>query len=222
VVSIYLKGACVTEAGTMGTNRSISLLLLTVSGTAGIAALFLPFIPDISPVDAVLELYRTGYSWLWQLLLLAFPFFLSVLVSAASVRWMISGLLSQPERTIAYMLSSMMALVPLYIIILWIIDPSPSEVRYWLTLVMPLLTLLFGVYAVVKNLRNKGSKEVSAVMAMQIVYLSNALLCLILFFGDWQVGAYFVVVISIVYLLQIILASVKLGVFRRGSTNSIE
>ncbi|MHC4639135.1 MAG: hypothetical protein ACYTBV_16790 [Planctomycetota bacterium] len=209
------------EAGMMGTNRSISLLLLIVAGTAGIAALFLPFTFETSPAAAVLELYPIG-GLFWDSFLLAIPFFLSVLVSAASVRWIISGLLSRPERVIAYVVSTTIAFVPLYIIIFWIIDPSPSEVQHWLALVMPLLTLLFGVYAVVKNLRNKGPKEVSAVMAMQIVYLSNALLCLILFFGDWQIGAYFVVVTSIVYLLQIILASVKLGVFRRGGTNSIE
>jgi hypothetical protein len=83
--------------------------------------------------------------------------------------------------------------------------------------------LLFGGYVVIKNLRNKGPREVSAVMAMQIAYLSSALFCLIGFFRTgWQIGAYFVVVTSIVYLLQIVLATVKLGVFRRGGTNSSE
>ncbi|MHA2273464.1 MAG: hypothetical protein ACXACI_16535 [Candidatus Hodarchaeales archaeon] len=34
------------------TNRSISLLLLTVGGTAGIAALFLPVLTAASPVNS--------------------------------------------------------------------------------------------------------------------------------------------------------------------------
>jgi hypothetical protein len=100
--------------------------------------------------------------------------------------------------------------------------PSPSEVRVWIEIAIPVLTPLLGVYVVINNLRNKGPKEVSAVMAMQIAYLSNALLCLIGFFGEWQIGAYFVLVTSIVYLLQIVLASVKLGILRGGGTNSSE
>jgi hypothetical protein len=199
------------EVGMMGTNRSISLLLLTVSGTAGIAALFLPFTWGVSPASAV---FAMAY---WQL---AIPFFLSVLVSAASVRWMISGLPSRPERAIAYVASSMMAFSTLSLYL--DIDAWPSGMQEWLSMTIPLLTLLLGVYVVIKNLRNKGPKEVSAVMAMQIAYLSNALLCLIGFFGEWQIGAYFVLVTSIVYLLQIVLASVKLGILRGGGTNSSE
>ncbi len=197
------------EAGMIGKNRSIGPLLLTVSGTAGIAALFLPFTWDISPTEAVV---------LRELFLLAIPSFLSVLVSAAYVRWMISGLLSRTERAIAYVASSMMAFSTLYFIISdWLMSkgwPDPFDVRGWLIVVIPVLTLLSGVYFVIKKLRNKGSKEVSAIMAMQIAYLSNALLCLILFFGDWEIGAYFVVVTSIVYQLQIVLALMKPAVLR--------
>lgn len=198
------------EAGMTGTNRSIGPLLLTVLGTAGIAALFLPFAWNASPTKAVVS----GFLVLFAI---AIPFFLSVLVSAAYVRWMISGLLSRPERAISYVASSMMAFSTLYAIISeglgggW---PEPSDVRGWLIVVIPVLTLLSGVYFVIKKLRNKGPKEVSAIMAMQFAYLSNALLCLIAYFGDWQIGAYFVVVASIVYLLQIVLALVKPGVLR--------
>ena len=205
------------ESGMIGTNRSIGPLLLTVSGTAGIAALFLPFTWDISPTEAVV---------LRELFLLAIPSFLSVLVSAAYVRWMISGLLSRPERAIAYVASSMMAFSTLYYIISGMLRGfdwlKPFDVRDWLIVVIPVLTLLSGVYFVIKKLRNKGPKEVSAIMAMQIAYLSNALLCLIGFFGVWEIGAYFVVVTSIVYLLQIVLALVKPGVLRSGDANSNE
>jgi len=200
------------ETGMMGTNRYISLLFLIVAGTAGMAALFLPFTWDVSPAEAVVS----------ELFQLAIPFFFSVLVCAAYVRWMISGLLSRPERAITYVVSSLVALRVLFWIILGLKDEGwPSDVQGWLLVAIPLLMLLFGVYVVVKNLRNKGPKEVSAVMAMQIVYLSNALFCLIVFFGGWQIGAYFVVVTSGVYLIQIVLVSVKLGILRGGGTNSI-
>ena len=209
------------------------LILLTVSGIAGITALFLPFVQDISPVSFVFNFLLLEFSnregWfyisLWPFLPLAMPFFLSVFVSAAFVRWMISGLLSRPERTIACVISSMMALGILYFIIYIILEDVRNSSATWTTsaifhflliLVIPLLLLLFGVYIVIKNLKNKELKEVGAVMAMQITYLSNAILCLISFFGEWQIGAYFVVVTSGVYLTLIVMALVKLGVFRSG------
>lgn len=107
-----------------------------------------------------------------------------------------------------------MAIGPLNFCIQLAIDEANNDPWLLVVLSVPLLPLLFGVYVVIKNLRNKGPKEVSAIMAMQFVYLSNALLCLIAYFGDWQIGAYFVVVTSIVYLLQIVLALVKPGVLR--------
>jgi hypothetical protein len=226
------------EPGMMGTSRSTNLLLFTVSGTAGITALFLPFaegihpfVKDISFIAIVFGLGPYVFNSLASVLLaLATPFLLVILVSVSFVRWMIFGLLSRPERAIAYVVSSMMAFATLYVIIrmlLEILSESSANVDFWLIkaialFTIPLLTLLFGVYVVIKNLRNKGSKEVSAVIAMQIAYLGNALFCLMFFVGDWQVGAYIVVVTSIVYVLQIVLTSMKVGVFRGGGMNSSE
>ena len=65
---------------------------------------------------------------------------------------------------------------------------------------------------------NPMIKRVATVMTMQSAYLSNALLCLIGYFGDWQIGAYCVAITSGVYLTQIVLMSVKLGVFRGGTS----
>lgn len=209
------------------------LILLTVSGIAGITALFLPFAEDISPASFVFNFLilefsdREGWFYisLWPFLPLAMPFFLSVFVSAAFVRWMISGLLSRPERTIAYVISSTMALGILHFVIYVILENVRTSSATWTTsaifhflliLVIPSLLLLFGVYVVIKGLKNKGPKEIGAVMAMQIAYLSNALLCLILWVNTWQIGAYFVVFTSGIYLTQIVMATVKLGVFRSG------
>ena len=201
---------------------AICLILHTVAGIAGITALFLPFTEDISPVSFVVSLSSSDFLF-WHNLLFAITFFLPVFVSAAFVRWMISGLLSRTERAIAYVMSSMMALGILNFITSFLLPDFwnqssnlPFCVRCWLILVIPLLLLLFGVYVVIKNLRNKEPKGVSAVMAMQIAYMSNALLCLTLYFERLQIGAYFVVVTVGVYLTQIVMTTVKLGVFRRG------
>lgn len=196
------------------------LILHIVSGTAGIAALFLPFAWGASPFVVVFNFYHLDHD-LFSLFFLAVPFFLIVLISAAFVRWMISGLFSRPERAIAFVASSMMALGTLYMIIssfLEALSDLSSNIRFWLFVFIPLLTLLFGGYVAIKNLRNKGSQEASAVMTLQTAYLSNALLCLIVYFGDWQIGAYCVAITSGVYLTQIVLMSVKLGVFRTGTS----
>jgi hypothetical protein len=64
------------------THSLIAHLLFTLLGMAGIAGLFLPLTWDVSPLEAV----PTPEFWR-----LAAPFFLAVLASAASIRWIISG-----------------------------------------------------------------------------------------------------------------------------------
>ncbi len=279
------------------------LILHTVAGIAGITALFLPFNRDESPVSIIFNVLP---SWIdtedlpYIANLEPFPtymaFFLPVFVFAAFVRWMISGLLSRPERAIAYSMSSMMSLSILYyiieplgpflkasaigpfgmnlaililehlaktpfilpcliissilsllllfgfyivikkgkassiaslevilvIIILASLPSAPFILPLWLISSILSLPLLFGVYIVIKNLKNKGPKEASAVMAMQIAYLINALFLLISYLGEWQIGAYFVVVTSGAYLTLIVMTSVKFGVFRRrGESGSV-
>jgi len=110
----------------------------------------------------------------------------------------------------------------LVIIILASLPSAPFILPLWLISSILSLPLLFGVYIVIKNLKNKGPKEASAVMAMQIAYLINALFLLISYLGEWQIGAYFVVVTSGAYLTLIVMTSVKFGVFRRrGESGSV-
>ncbi len=96
------------QSGMMGAGRSTSLLLIAVSGTAAMAALFFPFTYGVSPAIAVFD------EDIWKL---GCPFFLSILVTVVSVRWMISGKLSQPVRAIAYVTSIIMAFVTFSLII---------------------------------------------------------------------------------------------------------
>ena len=207
------------KAGMMGTSRRTTMLFLAISGTAGIASLFLPFTSGVSPAWVIRIFFPIKFDS-WFIFSLAAPFFLAFLISAAFLRWMISGFLSRPERIVAYVLSTMMACGTLLYIILgfieFISDLRP-DVQIWFVLFIPLLTLSFGVFTVIKNLRNNGTREVNALITMQTAYLSNALLCLIMFFEGWQSGAYCVAVTSALYLIQIVLTSAKLEVFRRGS-----
>ena len=53
-----------------------------------------------------------------------------------------------------------------------------------------------------------ASRKFNPVMAIQIAYLANTVLCLIAFFGDWELGAYCVLVAALAFVLQIVLASI--------------
>ena len=169
-------------------------LLLTAVGMTGIVGLFLPFTYGASPVDAVSD------KQLWRL---ALPFFLAVLASAASIRWVISGSFSGRERAIAYLVSASMAGVTLS---LWFGD-GPATMQEWLAFVSPGPILALGVYFLIRNSRMEPSREFNPVMAIQIAYLANAVLCLIAFFGGWERGAYCVLVAALAFVLQIVLAS---------------
>jgi hypothetical protein len=175
-------------------HRSIVHLLLTAVGMIGIVGLFLPFTYGTSPVDAVSD------KELWRL---ALPFFLAVLASTASIRWVVSGSFSGRERAIAYVVSASMAGVTLS---LWFPD-RPVTVQDRLAFVSPVPILALGVYFLIRNSRMKPSREFNPVMAIQIAYLANAVLCLIAFFGGWELGAYFALVASLAIVLQIVVAS---------------
>ena len=177
-------------------HRSIVHLLLTVVGMTGIAALFLRFAYSTSPVDAASD------RELWRL---ALPLFLAVLASAASIRWVISGSFSGRERAIAYIVSCSMVGVTLS---LWFpFDGGPTTIQEWLAFVSPVPILALGVYFLIRNSRMEPSRDFNPVMAIQVAYLAHAVLCLIALFGDWELGAYFVLVAALAFVLQIILVS---------------
>jgi hypothetical protein len=176
-------------------HRSIVHLLLTVVGMTGIAGLFLPFTFGTSPAEAA------STKELWRL---AVPFFLAVLASAASIRWVVSGSFSGSERAIAYVISASMVCVTLS---LWFSKDGPANIQEWLAFVSPVPILALGAYLLIRNSRMGPSRKFNPVMAIQVAYLTNAVLCLIAFFGNWELGAYCVLVAALAFVLQIVLAS---------------
>jgi hypothetical protein len=178
-------------------HRSTAHLLLTVVGMTGIAGLFLPFTFGASPLEAA------STKEFWRL---AVPFFLAVLASAASIRWVISGSFSGGERTIAYVISASMVGVTLTS--LWLLSKEgPANIQEWLAFVSPVPILTLGGYFLIRNSRIGPSREFNPVMAIQIAFIANAVLCLIAFFGNWELGAYCVLIAALAFVLQIVLAS---------------
>jgi hypothetical protein len=164
--------------------------VLTLIGAIGIPALFLPFVFDATPAKAIFD------QQVWQL---ALPGFLSPLIVGGSVRWIVFGTLSRLERAVAYILGAgaVAAMLSGY----FFKFTRPSGAQEWLTWILPPVVLCLGAYL----LRAAPSKEFKPVMAMQMAYLANAVLCLVGFWGDWQIGAYCVLVASSMFVLQIVL-----------------
>ena len=186
------RGAVNTTRGYA--HHSFAHVSLTIIGMTGIAALFLPFAWDTSPMEAI------SLKELWRL---ALPFFLAVLASAASFRWIITGSFSGFERATAYVASGLMAGVTLS---LWF-PVGPSSPQEWLTLISPVPILALGIYLLIRNSRRGPSREFNPVMAIEISYLAHASLCLVGFLERLELGAYFVLIAALAFVIQIILAS---------------
>jgi len=173
---------------------------LTLVGFAGVAGVFLPFTYDYSPLRAV------GESDLWKL---GAPFFLSVFVAIASLRWITSGRFSRAERVASYTLSVLTAGVILW---MWVevIGPRP-RIDDWGFILIPPVTFLTAVFLVIVGSINGGARGFSPVAALQVPYLGNCLLLLIEFARHWQLGAWFSLITASAYVLQIFLIRARPG-----------
>lgn len=176
-------------------------LLTALLGLAGIVALFLPFTSDESPVSAA-----AGQFWR-----LALPFFLAVLVTLSSLRWIVAGRLSRFEVAAGCLASISAACLTLT---LYLQDIRPSDLRDWISLLVAPIVLIMGGVLVVRGRRRGLPGGLTTLMSLQVAYLANCLLCLIAFFGEWQAGAYFALLTALVYLAQIAAA----GIIRSGQS----
>lgn len=174
-------------------------LLLTIIGVTGIVAIVLPFTWSTSPFNAAFNEY------VWRL---AWPGFLPVLITSASLRWLFSTTPSLTEQVIAYLVSLACVFVTLSFYFLsgsgW-----PGDFKEWLTYFIPLITLGFGIFTMLVHRKDVEIKPFLFIMSMQTAYLANILLCLTGFLGEWQIGAYFSLITTIAYLLQIVLVFKK-------------
>jgi hypothetical protein len=181
-------------------------LLLAIAGLTGIASLFLPFTMSVSPMQALLE------KDFWKL---AAPFFLSVLISIASLRWIIMGSFSRTWKTIAYIFGTWSSCIT--ISFFFTAGASTSEFMEWIALAVAVAVLLSGSWLVISKLRKQTAGGYCPLIALQVAYLANCLMCLVLFrpesssmFGfSWQVGAWFSLATVVIYLLQIYLFTMQ-------------
>jgi hypothetical protein len=179
------------------TPRLPAHVVLTLAGMAGIVGLFLPFAWKASPLEVATD------RELWRLVL---PAFLAFPASAASVRWIISGRFSRPERVIAYCLSVVMAGLSLSF---WFsVVGRPSTTQEWLFVLAPPTVLASGIALLIRNSRIRRSHEYNPVLALQAAYLADVLMGLMMWFPEWESGAYCVLLAALAFGLQIVLVTI--------------
>ncbi len=178
-------------------------LLLTLTGVIGIAAIFLPFSWSISPFSAA---FMKDFD-LWQI---AWPAFLPLLITVVSLRWLFAPTFSRIEVIIAHFAGAVSIALVCFTFFSFItnIGGWPTDINEWLSLIFPVVTLVFGIYVLTRSRKNLMHNPFLAIFSMQVAYVANCLLCLISFFSEWQIGAYFCLITVIAYLIQIILVYV--------------
>jgi hypothetical protein len=142
------------------------------------------------------------------------PALLALLVTAGAIRWVASGRLSRAERFVSYLAALVAACCILSLSAAFVVslltghgsaDNGPSGAIEWFTFAFPWLGLVAGIYLLRRNARTGVPDAVNAIAAMQVVYVIAAIFCFAVWgtFG-WQVGAYFVAVTTVAYLVQIV------------------
>lgn len=191
---------------TMGTNPSRSALYVaTIAlGLVGMATPFLPFKYDVSPLGAAAQVVNPHSDFFW-LFLVGSPFFLAILVSIASIRLMVLGKSTRSELAIAYCSSIIMACATLFLMIAQGISDWPFTLHDWLSLALPCATIALGCTLVVRSWRLRVPPGLIAVTAMQSAYVANALLCLLSYWPDWQIGAICTLLTVLAYVGQALL-----------------
>jgi hypothetical protein len=178
-------------------NRSPIQWFLTIAGLSGIASIFLRFAYGVSPFEAVF------YEDLW---VLGAPFLLSVVISASVIRWNLTGRSSLLEQIITYLIGlSVMAIVIMtnFLMMADVIGTFFNS-KAMMAGILSASSLIAGIFLVIRNHRIGKFKNLSPIMLMQTAYLSNGILILIGYWGDWQIGAYFTLATVIVYAAQMV------------------
>jgi hypothetical protein len=194
--------------------RSRFSLVVASVGLAGVAAVFLPFTFNVSPLDAAgtLPFLRGDEHFLGGLWRLGVPLFLATLVTAGTFRRVVSGRLTRAELVVGYLAALVAAACLLSIFLDFGSDDVrslPSGFIEWFMLAFPWVGSAAGVYLLRRNSRAGVPDAANTIAAMQIVYVIVAVFCLVIYASSgWQTGAYLVAVTTLVYLVQIVAVSV--------------
>jgi len=178
--------------------RSVFSILVLLIGSAGILAVFLPFVEGVSPLAVMMDIGKDpGFFEVRELAWLAAPFFLAPLLIVAMLRWIASGTLSKGERVAMWVLA-VAAAVSFFMGFTRLgfhelITNGDSDLwQFSLLAFLVVLSLLpLGGLGLAMWLRRHAGAALPPIVAMETTFISNALGCLWIF-GDsrYQQGAY--------------------------------
>lgn len=183
----------------MSSHRSILQVLFAILGSAGIILIPLPFVEGESPLS---QFGGSSFN-VWEL---ALPYFLAVPATLFTIHWIISGKLSRFEGVAGYVAGTFSALVTMSGYLPVFNEPIswPNGVQEWAGL-LPGVILIAGGYMTFRNWRKGLPHGLNAWVWLQVAYLANCLLCLMIFWGGLRIGGYLALLTAIAYVIQIIL-----------------
>lgn len=197
-------------------------LLFAMFGLVGISTIVLPFYENVSPLIVIGEWYHDlvpgpGLFSLAFYAPVAAPFFLSILISIASLRVGVVGRLSKFEAGCAWVAAPLATAGTLWFAIrfLWFAQEAvrrgdlPKLVRDWADLVLLTLAPVAIVVGIVMIARAAKRRTIPhpllAVTAMQWTYIANAAFLEAVWpgwrgwLGGYQIGAYLTLATVLVY-----------------------
>jgi hypothetical protein len=194
--------------------RSRFSLVVASVGLSGVAAVFLPFTFNVSPLDAAgtLPFLRGDAHFLGGLWRLGVPFSLAILVTVGTFRRIVLGPLTPAELVVGYLAALVAACCFLSLYLPYGNDDparAPSGFSEWFMFLVSWVGSAAGAYLLWRNLRRGVPHAANVISAMQIAYAIVAVFCLVAFASEgWQIGAYLVAVTTLAYMAQIVAVSV--------------
>ena len=177
-------------------HRSKIDIILTVAGTTGIVALFLPFhhyfIGPYTPIKAL---------WDRNAWVLAASFFLAVPICLAWAMQIMNRRFSRTSRAMLYALGTGSAAATLS----WFSDSLMYDYLHRAEIRLTAVAAAFGAGLVlwIRDARSTMPYALRPVRIMQVAYIANAALCLMAAADGWSIGAYFVLAATVVYTVQL-------------------
>jgi len=184
-------------------HRSAFSIGIAVVALVGVPAIWLPFAYSISPASA---LFDDGFFRLWPM---AWPHLLAIPIAVALFRWVARGRLSNAGRWCGRILAAGAWCVTGSLFVEPFFHGNwPSSAGDWIAFLVPLAMLAGGAAFAVRALRSGRTPDgLDAIVLMEMAYFPNVALCVQAATGGGehlQIGAYAVLLTSVVYVIHIL------------------
>jgi hypothetical protein len=176
----------------------------------GFVGIFLPFASGYSPFTAL----KDGFGPT-----LAAAAFLSPLITYMALRFLNRGSLTSIERGVSWLVGAAFLGAYGWGWYLSIAEWADGASIAWgggssvIILFLPLLLLGFGIWITARALRHVALRGYAPILALRTMYVVNAAFALTAFFGGWQLGAWAILIATLVhlYLISSILGQMSQG-----------